>query len=532
MATFEVDTDIIEAKMQEVSEILNEVANSKNMFEAYSTTFRPDFMQNWVNKTYNLQTLEEDAQSLETKIKEYLDWMGEALQAVVNGDLQRAEQYNDGENLGAGAGGGPSGSGGSSGGGGSYQPVGQIESPGLNRGTGTGYASYSYTGNQLLYGPGNCSYSSYCYSSKSGGGSYSYTGNQLLYGPAPSYSYSSITYPYTGNTYSYTSKPYSYTSNPYSYSSYSYSYPGYSYPGSGGYSSGGGGGYSSGSSVGSSLVDGPYGPYDPNNLYDPNNPNSPYYKGNTSGTGGAGTGSSTNKADGSNGLAGALGKGLSGISNARDALSRTNDKLSSGLSSGGKGLGLGGALNPMSMAGIGLAAGGAIAGAGLLLGSKRNYVFDPEDWDSLDEDTQNSILFAMDAVGFEQTDIDLFANSTFVVPRSEIDPHEDNIKEASEVDMTLSKEIHDVYGFTCMDEEDKVDKYLLFIILSLDGVKFDDNYNLYNILNGHLDEESVDFTYSGINMFEYLKDEDELDEESSSDEDIDYNNLNLDETEA
>ena len=512
MATYEVDTDVIQLKINEVTEILNEVGNSKNMFEMYSTQFQPDYMQNWVNKTYQLPELQQEAESLEIKIKEYLEWMADTLEAVVNGDLQRADQYKDGENLSAdgtgaggatngssGAGGGVSGGGGSNSGGSGYQAVGQIESPGL-----------SYTPYSAGSGTGSSSGSSYSYSP------YSYSGGSGGTGSGYNYSYS----PYSGingtvgrgSGYNYTYSPYSGTSGTGSGSSgggYSYT-PGsygdltanYTYtPGS--YSpydySSGSGGSGSGSDLGDSLLGSAYG----------------------SGSGGSG---SSNYGSGSSGL---------GTSAGNSGLSSLDGKNASLLGlAGGAGLSLGSGIGKNSqvkpeatslgkkagisssaLAGTGIALGLAGIGAGFLLGSRsKYYTFDSEDWLSLTEDDRYNLINEFVEVDMTEAEIEIFTGSTYKIKASELDEPAEKIEKIYDENPGIAQDIMSNYMIAAIDESGKVDRYILFIIMIIDGKKHDGQTNLYSIINNYSTDD-IDFIYSGINMEDYIEEiEDDPDE--------------------
>ena len=187
--------------------------------------------------------------------------------------------------------------------------------------------------------------------------------------------------------------------------------------------------------------------------------------------------------------------------------------LGEGLSSLGNGnlaaaAGLGGIAMPLSGLGIAAAgsalAAGGVAGAGVLATRSRKYTFTPEDWDKLDNDTRNAIVTAMGNVGFSPDDIIKFTSATFEVNITDLDRHIKNVKEAVKEEPMMAEYIYNMYGFTCLDRLNRVNKYILFIMLIIDGSKYDDEINIYNLLNTQLDEEAIDFAYSGMNMNNYM----------------------------
>lgn len=51
----------------------------------------------------------------------------------------------------------------------------------------------------------------------------------------------------------------------------------------------------------------------------------------------------------------------------------------------------------------------------------------------------------------------------------------------------------------------------------IDGKSFDDNYNIYNVINMNIgDEEEADFGYSGIQMEDYIKEDTSKEEEMTN----------------
>ena len=80
-----------------------------------------------------------------------------------------------------------------------------------------------------------------------------------------------------------------------------------------------------------------------------------------------------------------------------------------------------------------------------------------------------------------------------------------------------------MYKFDLFDDNDNLLKYMLFIAMIIDGSNKVDETNIYNIINPSLEEQEIDFIYSGLVMEEYIYDndlEEEPEEDSEEDEDV------------
>ena len=232
------------------------------------------------------------------------------------------------------------------------------------------------------------------------------------------------------------------------------------------------------------------------------------------GGGGGGFGSKTagsqannnsKNANGKNGTSGTAGQ-KSTSSTSRTGAGAINTRTG-GLNGSGVRTGSTRYLSPLSVAGIGLAAGGLLAGAGILARNQfYTYTFTPDDWHSLDGETQNAAVEDFKRIGFDDEEFNYFTSATFKIKATELDEFIKKVKKAKDIDTQLDAELMQMYGFTCINNDDDVDKYRLFLMLIIDGRDPLDETNIFNILNTSLDEDDVDFIYSGLNYEEYIYD--------------------------
>ena len=222
-------------------------------------------------------------------------------------------------------------------------------------------------------------------------------------------------------------------------------------------------------------------------------------------------------ADSKNGVKSGLGSSLKGILEAGTQLKgNLNDGLSNLAGRMGEN---GGLLSAGTAAGLALAAGGAAVTTGILLKNKsKSYTFKPEDFEALPEETQETILSQFKEVKASEEEIDLFRTSTFMIAASVYDEHIKKAESAYEKDQNTSQLVSENYGFEIYDQSGKVNKYLLFVAMLIDGCSETNDKNIYNIFNLALDEEDIDFIYSGLNMFDYLAKEEQEEDTSQYEE--------------
>ena len=477
---FYIDTDEIYALIESAVETANRVGQSSAYLQGEISKLNP-VTQQYAISTYKIEDKITEADQLRQDIVDYLTWVDEATKEVVNDDQNLAGNNNENNNStytpgtytpgsytpgGNNNNGGGSGGGGGGGGGYKYTP--------------TTYTPYKYT--PASYTPFKYSPSSYS--------PYQYT--QTTYTP---YKYSPSSYsPYSYSPSRYT--PYSYSPSrytPYSYSPSVYDPTRYT---PGGYNSlgatlstvGGNGSYGSGG-YGSGLGSGAGG-----------------LGGNLAGTG------DMNPEDAA-ALASLAGSSLLSV------LANGTPKLASKLSP--QSTGAAGQKNyaKKTLAGAGFALGAASIAGGIYLGSKSGYyIFTPEDWEETEEDVQNAIINDFIDAGMKPEEIDAFKESSYRIKASELNEHVKKIEKAFSIDEAVADEIINMYHFSLFDDNDDIDRYLLFLIMAIDGKNESADVNIYNILNPYFEEEDIDFIYTGINLEDYVYVEDEEEEETEEDD--------------
>ena len=157
--------------------------------------------------------------------------------------------------------------------------------------------------------------------------------------------------------------------------------------------------------------------------------------------------------------------------------------------------------NAAIMAGAGLGT-VSLAGGGIMAGKKiMMLVFKPEHFTNLSEVIKDTLLNTFKALKFTEEELDLFMTSNLKIKASLIDDMITAIKKASELDTELDSKIKQVYNFSVFTENNKISKYLILMIMLIDGKKIGDQYNIYDILNPILAEtDYVNYTYQGVSL--------------------------------
>lgn len=157
--------------------------------------------------------------------------------------------------------------------------------------------------------------------------------------------------------------------------------------------------------------------------------------------------------------------------------------------------------NAAIIAGAGLGT-ASLAGGGIMAGKKiMMLVFKPEHFTNLSEVIKDTILNTFKALKFTEEELDLFMTSNLKIKASLIDDMITAIKKASELDTELDSKIKQVYNFSVFTENNKISKYLILMIMLIDGKKIGDKYNIYDILNPILAEtDYVNYTYQGVSL--------------------------------
>lgn len=171
--------------------------------------------------------------------------------------------------------------------------------------------------------------------------------------------------------------------------------------------------------------------------------------------------------------------------------------------------------NTAIIAGAGLGT-ASLAGGGIMAGKKiMMLVFKPEHFTNLSEVIKDTILNTFKALKFTEEELDLFMTSNLKIKASLIDDMITAIKKASELDTELDSKIKQVYNFSVFTENNKISKYLILMIMLIDGKKIGDQYNIYDILNPILAEtDYVNYTYQGVSLQDIVVKEKEEKKES------------------
>ena len=171
--------------------------------------------------------------------------------------------------------------------------------------------------------------------------------------------------------------------------------------------------------------------------------------------------------------------------------------------------------NAAIIAGAGLGT-ASLAGGGIMAGKKiMMLVFKPEHFTNLSEVIKDTLLNTFKALKFTEEELDLFMTSNLKIKASLIDDMITAIKKASELDPELNSKIKQVYNFSVFTESNKISKYLILMIMLIDGKKIGDKYNIYDILNPILAEtDYVNYTYQGVSLQDIVVKEKEEKKES------------------
>ena len=158
----------------------------------------------------------------------------------------------------------------------------------------------------------------------------------------------------------------------------------------------------------------------------------------------------------------------------------------------------------------------SLAGGGIMAGKKiMMLVFKPEHFTNLSEVIKDTLLNTFKALKFTEEELDLFMTSNLKIKASLIDDIITAIKKASELDPELNSKIKQVYNFSVFTENNKISKYLILMIMLIDGKKIGDKYNIYDILNPILAEtDYVNYTYQGVSLQDIVVKEKEEKKES------------------
>ncbi|MBQ3306805.1 MAG: hypothetical protein IJG68_01270 [Bacilli bacterium] len=458
---FNLDTSKLNPLIEEGYRIADRIHTMDEFYRLSLETF-PEFTRDYVRNLYQTSNQQEAALQLEKDLREYLDWYSEAVKNIQDVDNTLADQVND--DIG--------------------NMANELDSGGVPVDSSTPVdAAAPYSSSPV---------GSYSPSSSGGGG-----GGISPYSPASYGGYNPSSY----STSSY--QPISYTPSSYTTSTYSTSTYSTSRNSTG-----------NTSSIGRSLTD-PTRSFGSSNSY-----------GSTGGYSGGGTQEIPTTING--GTSQDNLKPLeedsksSLLSSLEDGVKKTAARLTPTLknplwATGQTAFGQKSSANA-ALAGAGLAMGLAGIAGGIYAESKNGYyIFTPDDWNETEEEVQEAIKWCFKKSGMDDTEIGEFTSSSYKIKADDINTHAKKLKKALEINEKVSDEFIDTYRFTVFDEDNEVDKYLLFVVMSIDGRYANNEVNFYDIINPYFeDDDDIDFLYSGIDYLEYQIDD--LDSISELDE--------------
>ena len=166
-----------------------------------------------------------------------------------------------------------------------------------------------------------------------------------------------------------------------------------------------------------------------------------------------------------------------------------------------------------ALTGAGLLIGAAGVAGGLYLATRNGYyIFTPEDWEDTDEYIQAAILQNFREAGMTEAEIQEFMRSTYRIKASELNEHIKKVEKGLELNPNIANDFIALYRFSIFDDVNEVDQYLMFIIMAIDGMSKNDSVNFYNILNPLFEDEDINFIYSGIDLNDYLFEDDSVED--------------------
>ena len=178
-----------------------------------------------------------------------------------------------------------------------------------------------------------------------------------------------------------------------------------------------------------------------------------------------------------------------------------------GSANGGVGGSTGDMLGTLAKAGIAIGVAGA--GAGIYAGARtKYYIFDQDDWESLVPSDRDLIINKFLEVELLDAEIETFRTATFRIKADILDDPAKKIEKAYKQDPKIQEDIIQKYTFDIFTEKGQVDRYLLYILMIIDGHSTISEYNIYGILNDYLEEE-IDLLYSGLQMEDFITEDNE-----------------------
>ena len=244
-----------------------------------------------------------------------------------------------------------------------------------------------------------------------------------------------------------------------------------------------------------------------------------------SGLYGANLNGSTGLANGKDGkgLYGANLNGSTGLANGKDGKGLLDNfsELTSGVSLGnmignGNGIGSGSIFSLQNNGGTGSNILGTVAKAGVAIGAagagigiataahEKYYVFDQEDWLALLPSYRDNILHKYSEVKMSDKQIELFENSTFKIKSDILDDPAKQLEKVIKTVPEIRQQIVQKYRFDIFNDKGRIDRYLLFILMIIDGQSSISEYNYTTMISEYVDD--IDTAYGGLQMEDYIYD--------------------------
>ena len=150
----------------------------------------------------------------------------------------------------------------------------------------------------------------------------------------------------------------------------------------------------------------------------------------------------------------------------------------------------------------------------------RTYKFTQADYESQDDYTKSAIVSTLTAAGLNSEEIEKMKTETFKVRTSKMNPIIDILEKINEEQSNFAQKLTDLYKYSLIDAEGKVDKYRLFVAMIIDGYSLVDDYNIYKlIVEATGDEKTNNPDYDGLKIEDVIveqKPEEEVAEEAEN----------------
>ena len=131
----------------------------------------------------------------------------------------------------------------------------------------------------------------------------------------------------------------------------------------------------------------------------------------------------------------------------------------------------------------------------------RTYKFTKEDYESQDDYTKSAMTSTLVAAGLGSDDIEKIKNETFKVKVAEMNPVIDDLEKTNEKYSNFAQKVTDLYKFSLIDAEGKIDKYRLFIAMIIDGNSPNGDYNIYKLIAEMSEnEKNIHPEYEGLKI--------------------------------